>query len=438
VTPGSTVQDSEPDVPHHQVVVVGAGQAGLSVSWHLQREGIDHVVLERHRAGHEWREHRWDSFCLVTPNWQCQLPGWPYRGDDPDGFMVRHEIVDYLDGFIASFAPPLREGVDVTALSRTPFSRFRLATSAGELTAEHVVIASGGYQVPIIPRFAERLPEGILQMHSQDYKNADQLPPGGVLVVGSGQSGAQLAEDLHLAGRRVHLCLGDAPRVARFYRGADVVKWLHDIGYYETTADERSTSDGERARANHYVTGRDGGRDIDLRRFAVEGMRLYGTLEDYVGGELRFTANLGETLDMADAVSEGIKDSIDAHIAKNGIDAPVEERYTPVWEPEHEPASLDLEAAGVTSIVWAIGFRPDYGWVGASVFDGRGRPVHRRGVTADPGVYFVGLPWLWTWGSARFSGVARDAEHLVDVIKSRCQASHARTERELNALAYGD
>ncbi len=305
------------------------------------------------------------------------------------------------------------------------------------MTAEHVVIASGGYQVPIIPRFAERLPEGILQMHSQDYKNADQLPPGGVLVVGSGQSGAQLAEDLHLAGRRVHLCLGDAPRVARFYRGADVVKWLHDIGYYETTADERSTSDGERARANHYVTGRDGGRDIDLRRFAVEGMRLYGTLEDYVGGELRFTANLGETLDMADAVSEGIKDSIDAHIAKNGIDAPVEERYTPVWEPEHEPASLDLEAAGVTSIVWAIGFRPDYGWVGASVFDGRGRPVHRRGVTAHPGVYFVGLPWLWTWGSARFSGVARDAEHLVDVIKSRCQASHARTERELNALAYG-
>jgi len=205
------------------------------------------------------------------------------------------------------------------------------------MTAEHVVIASGGYQVPIIPRFAERLPEGILQMHSQDYKNADQLPPGGVLVVGSGQSGAQLAEDLHLAGRRVHLCLGDAPRVARFYRGADVVKWLHDIGYYETTADERSTSDGERARANHYVTGRDGGRDIDLRRFAVEGMRLYGTLEDYVGGELRFTANLGETLDMADAVSEGIKDSIDAHIAKNGIDAPVEERYTPVWSPSTSP-----------------------------------------------------------------------------------------------------
>ena len=406
-----------PALPAHvPVVVVGAGQAGLSASWHLTDRGVEHVLLDRHRVAHTWSDERWDSFCLVTPNWQCRLPGFPYDGDDPDGFMVKDEVVDYLRRYAASFSPPVHEGVGVEALDREPGGAYVLTTTAGTLTADAVVLATGGYQVPVVPAFAARLPEGLAQLHSSQYRNADQLPPGEVLVVGSGQSGAQLAEDLHLAGRRVHLCLGDAPRVARRYRGRDVVAWLEDMGHYRVTADERVTEEGARARANHYVTGRDGGRDIDLRAFAAQGMALYGLLEDLQDGVLRFRADLREALDTADAVSEGIKDGIDRWIAEQGLDAPTEARYVPVWEPEVEPTELVLEGSGITSVLWAIGYRPDWSWVHRPVFDERGAPVHTRGVTADDGLYFLGLPWQWTWGSARFSGVGADAEHLVDRI----------------------
>jgi len=221
---------------------------------------------------------------------------------------------------------------------------------------------------------------------------------------------------LHLAGRRVHLCLGDAPRVARRYRGRDVVAWLEDIGYYRTTADQRNTDDGEAARANHYVTGRDGGRDIDLRAFARDGMQLYGLLEDFVAGELRFRQDLRVGLDHADKVSEGIKDSIDKHIAENGLAAPEEARYVPVWEPAQESTRLAPDGSGITSVLWAIGFRADYRWIELPVFDERGLPVHTRGATSEPGLLFLGLPWQWTWGSARFSGVGADAEHLVGLL----------------------
>jgi putative flavoprotein involved in K+ transport len=404
---------------HVPVVVVGAGQAGLSASWHLKQAGIEHLVLERDTAAHEWRDARWDSFCLVTPNWQCRLPGHPYAGEDPDGFMVREQILDYFAGFLAALDPPLREGVAVTALRKRGHGPYELVTSAGTLTADDVIVATGGYQVPIVPRFAERLPATITQVHSKHYRNPEQLPPGEVLVVGSGQSGAQLAEDLHLAGRTVHLCLGDAPRVARTYRGRDVVAWLDDMGYYALTADQRPTPEGEKARANHYVTGRDGGRDIDLRAFARDGMRLYGRLEDLQDGRLLFRQDLRQALDSADEVSESIKDSIDKHISENGVDAPAEERYVPVWEPEVEPTSLALEGSGITSVVWAIGYRADYSWIDRPVFNGRGAPVHHRGITSDEGLCFLGLPWQWTWGSARFSGVSADAEHLVQHLVER-------------------
>lgn len=396
---------------HHRVVVVGAGQAGLSMSWHLKARGIDHVVLERERFGYEWRSARWDTFCLVTPNWQCRLPGFPYDGPDPDGFMLKDEVVAYLERYVASFDPPLREGVGVTRVRRLG-AALEVTTSDGVLTADHVVVATGCYQRPVTPPWAPAL--DLPQVHSQDYRNPEQLPPGDVLVVGSGQSGAQIAEDLHLAGRQVHLCLGDAPRVARTYRGRDVVAWLDDLGYYRLTADQRPDEAAERAVANHYVTGRDGGRDIDLRAFARDGMRLYGLLEGFEDGQLLFRPDLREALDRADRVSEGIKDTIDKHIAEQGIDAPLEERYVPVWEPATEPRSLDVSTLG--SVVWAIGLRPDWSWVDVPVFTGRGLPGHVRGTTSDPGLHFLGLTWQWTWGSARFSGVGADAEHLADVI----------------------
>ncbi len=220
------------DGAHVPVVVVGGGQAGLATSWHLTAQGLDHLVLEADRVGSEWRNRRWDSFCLVTPNWQCGLPGFPYDGPDPDGFMVRDEIVDYLEAYKESYDVPIVEGVRATRLDHG----FRIATTAGTLTADQVVVATGPYQLPRIPRIAERL--AVPQLHSSEYKNPDQLPPGEILVVGTGQSGCQIAEDLHLAGRTVHLATGSAPRVARFYRGLDVVAWLDRMGYYSKGIDE--------------------------------------------------------------------------------------------------------------------------------------------------------------------------------------------------------
>ncbi|GAC1332172.1 MAG: MSMEG_0569 family flavin-dependent oxidoreductase [Mycobacteriales bacterium] len=404
---------------HLPVVVVGAGQAGLSASWHLTQRAIPHLVLESHRLAHEWRSARWDSFCLVTPNWQCQLPGFPYAGDDPDGFMVKVEIVAYLEAYAASFDPPLHEGVTVTAMRRRSDGALELVTTAGLLSTDNVIVATGGYQVPVVPAYAGRLPSSITQVHSKNYLHPYQLPAGEVLVVGSGQSGAQIAEDLHLAGRKVHLALGDAPRVARRYRGRDVVAWLEDMGYYRTTADQRTTRDGEEARANHYVTGRDGGHDIDLRVFATQGMHLYGRLNDYVDGELVFRQDLRRSLDRADEVSEAIKDGIDKFIAEQGIEAPSEPKYVPPWQPDVEPTTLALSGSRITSVVWAVGLRAEHSWVSLPVLTDTGAPNHVRGVTAEPGLYFLGLPWQWTWGSARFSGVGADAAYLVDEICAR-------------------
>jgi putative flavoprotein involved in K+ transport len=327
--------------------------------------------------------------------------------------MVRDDIVAYLERYARSFDVPLYEGVTATRLRRAPDGRFVVATTAGTLTAEHVVVATGPYQVPLRPRIAERLPATVGQSQSSEYRNPADLPAGAVLVVGSGQSGAQIAEDLHLAGRTVHLAVGSAPRVARAYRGRDVVAWLADMGHYRRPIDEFADADAVRFRANHYVTGRDGGHDIDLRAFARDGMRLYGRLTRVDGTVLSFADDLERNLDNADAVSEGIKDSIDQWIESHRVDAPTEPRYTPPWRPGPPPTELDLTAAGVTTVVWATGFGRDNRWIEVPVFDGRGYPTHDRGVTSQPGLYFLGLPWQHTWGSGRFCGVAEDAEHLA-------------------------
>jgi putative flavoprotein involved in K+ transport len=401
---------------HTSVIVVGGGQAGLSVSYYLKQAGIDHLVLEKNTVTHTWRTQRWDAFCLVTPNWQCALPGYPYTGDDPHGFMKKDEIIAYLDGFISSVDAPVIEHIEVQRVARNSEGGFSVSTSQGEFTADQVVVASGGYHTPIVPRMAERLPRSIKQIQSSEYRNPQALPAGAVLVVGSGQSGAQIAEDLHLAGRKVILAVGEAPRCARFYRGRDVVDWLADMKYYDMPVDQHPLREGVRDNTNHYVTGRDGGRDIDLRKFAAEGMELYGRLQDLQDGVLHFAPNLTENLDSADKTFNGINAGIDAYIEKNGIDAPPGSRYEPLWSPAEERATLDLRASAIGSIVWCIGFTPDFSWLDAPIFNGRGYPAHTRGLTPLDGLYFVGLPWLHTWGSGRFSGVARDAAFVVEKI----------------------
>lgn len=420
-----------PNAEHHSVAIVGGGQAGLSLCYYLQQRGIDHIVLEKRSPLHAWRTQRWDSFCLVTPNWQCKLPGWEYAGSDPHGFMKKDEIIEYLDGFVKHVAAPVRSGLTVQRAAPRAGGGFEIATSQGRYSADQLVVASGGYHQPIIPRLAERLPRELLQIHSEQYRNAQALPPGKVLVVGNGQSGAQIAEDLHLAGRQVVMATGDAPRCARFYRGKDVVDWLADMGYYDMPVHEHPLREGVRDNTNHYVTGRDGGRDIDLRRFANEGMELYGLLTGLEGDTLHFNPDLRANLDHADRIYNGINAAIDKHIEKAGLDAPPPSVYRPVWEPAAERTRLSLRESGIGAVIWCIGFSPDFSWLDAPVFNGRGQPGHVRGVTALPGLYFIGLPWLHTWGSGRFSGVARDALYLAEQIEARAPVAGTPAAREL-------
>jgi putative flavoprotein involved in K+ transport len=422
---------------HFPVLIIGGGQAGLSMSYCLKQRGIAHLIFEKHRMAEAWRSKRWDSFCLVTPNWQCTLPGFTYAGPDPKGFMVRDDIVKYLEDYTRSFQPPLREGVTVSRLRRDESGGFAVTTSLGEFTADQVVIATGGYQTAVLPRLSERFAPDITQLHSSAYKNAEALPPGAVLVVGSGQSGCQIAEDLHLAGRKVHLCIGSAPRTARRYRGKDVVEWLHDMRYYDKPIHEHDDMDRVRAKTNHYVTGRDGGRDIDLRKFALEGMQLHGRLLEVADGKLRFGTDLKKNLDGADATAENIKNAIDQFIAASGVAAPEEPRYTPLWEPVNEALELDFAASGITTIIWSMGYGTDYRWIELPIFNGRGYPTHERGVTSLPGVYFIGLPWQYTWGSGRFSGVARDAWFLADCIEGNVAKNEEEEDMILNEWALG-
>jgi putative flavoprotein involved in K+ transport len=401
---------------HRTVVVVGGGQAGLAASWELTQRGIDHVILERDRLAASWRDQRWDEFCLVTPNWQCQLPGHPYDGDDPDGFMLKQAIIDYVERYADAFNPPLWEGVEVTEVARAG-DRLTVTTPRGVLTCDHVVLAVGGYHIPRIPAIGSSLSAAITQLHSSAYRNHTSLPDGGVLVVGSGQSGAQIAEDLHLAGREVHLAVGSAPRVARRYRGRDCVAWLHDIGHYRMPITAHPEGLSARREPNHYVTGRGGGRDIDLRAFARDGLALHGRLLAGDGTHLRFASDLERNLDAADATAERIKDTIDRWILGQDVDAPVERRYEPVWRPPTDGGEpLDLDAAGVRTVIWATGFTPNWSWVKLAAFDERGHPLHDRGVTKVEGLSVLGLPWLHTWGSGRFAGIAEDAAHVVDRI----------------------
>jgi putative flavoprotein involved in K+ transport len=408
---------------HYSAVVVGGGQAGLSASYWLTRAGLDHVVFEKKTAMHKWRDERWDAFCLVTPNWQCQLPGHAYNGPDPHGFMVKDQILDYLDRFRKKVDAPVRENVEVLSVDKLA-DRFQIRTSDGACTADAVFLATSLYGKPSAPRAAERIPEEILQIHTVDYRNAQALPEGDVVVVGSGQSGAQIAEDLHLAGRKVHLVTGNAPRCARFYRGRDVVDWLWDVGQYENTVADDGMGH-KRHDTNHYLTGRDGGRDIDLRAFALQGMALYGRLANVEKGRMLFEPNLKANLDDADRVYNGINALIDKHIASKGVTAPEGGIYKPIWEPKSEPAELDLAARGVSAVVWATGFTPDWSYVRLPIFDGTGYPSHRHGVTTTPGIYVIGLPWLWTWGSGRFLSVGRDAEFVVQHELSRVSAQAA-------------
>jgi putative flavoprotein involved in K+ transport len=413
----------KPQATSISCVIIGAGQAGLSASYHLKARDIDHVVLEKHKIAHAWRDQRWDTFCLVTPNWQCRLPDFPYAGNDPDGYMLKDEIVDYLEAFAGSFEPPVIEGVTVQKVSRRVDGRFDISSTAGNWVADEVVFATGGYDTPIIPDYAANLDPSILQMQTTDYRNPEQMPDGATLIVGTGQSGVQLMEDMRIAGRDVHLAVGPAPRSPRMYRGRDATDWLYEMGHYALTVDNHPLGIDARAKTNHYMTGRDGGHEIDLRQFALDGLNLYGSLSGFDGTKAQFLPDLEANLDDADKSYCGIRDAIDAYIDQNGIDAPSEPAFQKVWQPDAEISEIDLAEQGITSVLWCIGFRPDYSWIDLDVFDDHGRPIFDRGVCNVPGAYFLGLGWLNTWGSGRFLAVGEDADYLANCIADRRQAA---------------
>jgi putative flavoprotein involved in K+ transport len=402
-----------------ETVIVGGGQAGLAMSYHLRALGREHVVLERGRVAERWRSERWDSLTFQFPSWSIELPGHAYRGGDPEGFAPRDEVVRFLDEYRDRIRAPLRTGVTVRAVRRKPgASRLLVETDGLAYEAAHVVAATGPYQEPLRPAVAAALPAEIVQVHSSRYRNPGALPPGAVLVVGSGASGCQIVEDLLAAGRTVYLSVGRHRRVPRRYRGRDVFWWIREMGGLDQTIAERPDA---RQTPNPLVTGVGGGHDIDIRDYAARGVVLLGHLRGGGDGRLHFDDDLDAEL----AGDEGwvtFCNSVDEYARRAGLEPPparTELGAAPRVHRFASPTQLDLRAARVTSVIWATGFRADFGWIDLPAFDAAGEPRHRRGVSPCAGLYFLGLPWLHKLKSSVLCGVGEDAQHLAERIAAR-------------------
>jgi putative flavoprotein involved in K+ transport len=402
-----------------ETVIIGGGHAGLTMSYYLSQHGREHVILERGRVGERWRSERWDSFCFQFPNWTIELPGYKYQCDDPDAFAPGHEVVRFIQDYAAFINGPTRCGVEVVSLEQTSDSRYLLTTNNGALVAANVVIATGPYQRAVISAMSRDVPKNIFQVHSSAYRNPAQLPPGAVLVVGSGASGCQIADDLQKSGRQVYLAVGRHTRVPRRYRGKDFAYWGPVLGRTEQIVD--TVPAHLRKGAEILLTGANGGYDVDLRAMAARGIVLLGHLEGIEDGEFILADDLEQNLVKGDEFLVNFKKAVDDYITKNGLDFP-EEQQPDVSPNIQRPISrLNLKAAGVSAILWASGFRCDFDWVKLSIFDDGGEPVHRRGVTQFPGIYFLGLRWLYKRKSAfllRASG-AEDATYLSEQILAR-------------------
>ena len=409
------------------VVIVGGGQAGLCASYYLTKSKIEHVVLERSQRFHSWKNDRWDSFCLVTPNWQCRMPDWHYNGDDPNGYMVKDEIVNYLEDFANSFKPPIHEGTTVEKVDRDKDGKFFVKTSESEWIADSVILATGSYDLQTKPEFAQNLNPDVFQISSKSYKRPSDIPDGVCLVVGTGQSGVQMMEDLWIAGREVRLCVGTAPRSPRIYRGRDATDWLFEIGEYSKTIGEQPNPKLTESKTNHYLSGRNGGHEIDLREFALKGLKLYGSVCNMNENLIQFKKDLNKNLDRADESYLRICKMIDDYIDKKNIDAPQKPLFEKKWLPKEEIEFLNIKKENITSILWCTGFKTDYSWLKIDCLDSTGRPIHQRGVSDEQGLYFLGLNWLHTWGSGRFLSVAEDAEFLVQNIKENLSSSKNKT-----------
>ncbi len=387
------------------VAIVGAGQAGLATSWHLKQLGVDHVILEAGRVGETWRSRRWDSFCLVTPNWTVRLPGGEYRGPDPDGFMDKGELIAHFQGWADSFQAPVREGCAVTALDADG-EGFGLSTSGGRITARSVVVATGGYQRPFRPANASQVPAGVDQLLGEEYSCPDALEPGAVLIIGSGQTGCQIAEELHANGRRVSLSCGRAPWAPRRMGGRDLVWWIVETGWWQRKPGELPSPAG-RLLSNPLATGHGGGRDLHLRTLHERGIELLGRFSGAEGGMVYFGDDLAGLIAAGDSLSGAFKKRVDALAEQLGLPSPWDMPPPPEVRSRTE---VDLSKEGIRTVIWTTGFRPDYTWMHFPVFDDMGFPVQVDGRSSVPGLHFMGVHFQRKAQSAVLYGVGEDAE----------------------------
>lgn len=409
---------------HVETAIIGGGHAGLTMSYSLSQLGLEHVILERGQVGERWRRERWDSFHFQFPNWTIELPGYKYQSDNPEAFAPGREIVQFIQDYAIFIKAPTRCGVEVTSLEQTSNSgRYLLTTNNGTIEAANVVIATGPYQRAAIPAMSSDVPKDIFQVHSSAYRNSNQLPPGSVLVVGSGASGCQIADDLQQSGRQVYLSVGRHNRTPRRYRGKDFAYWGAALKRPEQIVDMVPLN--LRKGAEVLLTGVNGGYDVDLRSMAARGIVLLSHLQGIREGNLLSADDLGQQLAKGDESFENFKKAVDEYVTKSGLEAPKDQEsvISPnITEEISTPIShLNLKDAGVGAIVWASGFRYDFDWVKLPIFDDGGEPVHRRGVTQLPGIYFLGLRWLYKRKSAFLlrAGPAEDAAYLAEQIIAR-------------------
>ena len=411
------------------VIIIGAGQAGLCASYYLTLSGIQHTILEAGRIGESWRSQRWDSFCLVTPNWTVQLPGMT-PGGEPDAFMPCCDLIEFIKQFANSFSAPVEYATRVTAIRpATGGARFELETTRGARRCDNPVVCCGMYQTIRRPSSAASLPSDINQIDVTSYRSPGALEDGAVLVVGSGQSGAQIAEEIREAGREVYLCVGKAGRIPRRYRGRDLSRWQVDMGYLNRTVDQLD-SPADRFRGDPHVSGTRGGHTLNLHQFARDGIRLLGSLEGVVGDSVYLMDNLVGNMREADAYAQAFCQSVDDFVLQNGIEVPPADSENSDWggglgDYPRSPRRLDLRLAGISTVVWATGFGFDFSWIDYPIFDSYGYPFTRRGVTEVDGLYFLGLNWLHTRKSGIILGAADDARHVVEHLRQRANGRAA-------------
>jgi len=407
----------------HDVVIVGAGQGGLATSYYLTRAGIEHIVVERGDIANAWKADKWDSFCLVTPNWTITLPGAEYAGPDPDGFMLRADFIDHMRNWARTFAAPVRCGVEVIRIGRDG-SGFRLETSQGAMQARAVVVATATYHKQKPVPLQARMPARLTQLLATRYRNPRTLPDGAVMVVGAGQTGCQIAEEIREAGRDVYLAVGRAGRLPRRYRGQDCLIWQRAMGWLDRTPDFLERPE-HRFRGDPHLSGKNGGHTISLHKFRRDGIRLVGRIIDGDGERLAFSDDLAASLSYADSYARDFYAAVDNHIRDNRILAPeptaaeVDGGPLPTDAPLLPPDSLHLADRNITSVIWCTGFTYDFSWLDFDVLDSMGYPVTERGVTAVPGLYFMGLNWMYRRKSGIIYGVGEDARHVAAHLGNR-------------------